>query len=52
MDFEIYRVECRLLCLQAFSVDFEVYRSGVDCCVYRHLVWTLKFTEVESGLLC
>ena len=25
---------------------------SVDCCVYRHLVWTLKFTDVECRLLC
>ena len=24
----------------------------MDCCVYRHLVWTLNFTELECGLLC
>ena len=30
-------VECRLLCLQALSVDFEIYRSGE---------WTVVFTGI------
>ena len=34
-------VECRLLCLKALSVDFEIYRSGE---------WTVVFTGIKCGL--
>ena len=33
-------VECRLLCLQALSVHFEVYRSGM---------WTVVLTCIKFG---
>ena len=42
-------LECGLLCSQALSVHFEtlcLQKWSVDCCVHRHLVWTLNFTEV------
>ena len=37
MSLKFTEVECGLLCLQAFSVNFEVYRSGE---------WTVVFTGI------